>query len=565
MTAFSLTHMLALSLLSVRPLPYTSLQTPPCLTYRRPFGASPLQRERLGSVYACANAIDAREAQAPSVDSTLGDDADETESLLERARQFVAENRPTGPTLGALVVMTLFLFEHQLAPMGRRLFDGKMLKFFAASTPTLSKMLSARKRGLLLLALSFFVPRLVCYGLKVIYSASSRARRLIKAKEVSFEESLPGAARQPFTMMALSLVLSTAAKLLLPAALPAKRLNTALFQVNAAARLATILTGSWAALAVIERIEDELGGKRSRSSPLFAGSSSREDSVAHARVIALAKVGNIGVLLLAALFSLSVFGVNIWPLLTGAGAGGLVLGLAGKDMLSNYIGGMMVYLLQPFSIGDWIHSADGSLDGIVEHIGLYYTKVNTWDKRPMYVPNSQFHSMKVINASRMSNRRIVQTLRLRLQDASKIPAIVRDIRQLIVSHAKVDRRLHRLVYFNQVGSYSLDIWLSCYTSQADFLSAQQEILFGINAIVEGHGAAFASSIAREQMGTYPPALAPQAATAPLLEADATAAAAPQSSAAPQSEPLSPPSGFTPADTLSSSSPPPPPPAAAAAA
>ena len=57
-------------------------------------------------------------------------------------------------------------------------------------------------------------------------------------------------------------------------------------------------------------------------------------------------------------------------------AGGVVLGLAGREMLANFIGGITIYISQPFSVGDWIHCHDRKeLDGWVESIGWYYTKV----------------------------------------------------------------------------------------------------------------------------------------------------------------------------------------------
>ena len=278
---------------------------------------------------------------------------------------------------------------------------------------------------------------------------------------------------------------------------------------------------------------------------------------------------------------LSAFGVNVRTVLTFSGVGGVAIGFAGRDLVANLLGGLTVYLTQPFTVGDWIHSEDKSLDGWVEEIGWYYTKINTWDKRPMYIPNSHFSKLIVINASRMSNRRVLQTLRLRLRDYGKIPIIVRDIRKVLVASDAFDPKQHRLVFFREVGPYSLDIWVSCFTRSvyfADYLDAQQSLLVQIGEIVASHGASFANTLVREQHVVEPRRAAPPrppAARPPMAgmlrsaHTDATAesssadgpsaragaptpgspAAAQAAAAAAAAAPMEPPAGFSSAEAL----------------
>ena len=109
-------------------------------------------------------------------------------------------------------------------------------------------------------------------------------------------------------------------------------------------------------------------------------------------------------------------------MLTFGGVGGLIVGLAAKDLLSNFFGGMMIYFDRPFKVGDWIRSPDRQIEGTVERIGWRMTIIRTFDKRPLYVPNSVFSSIVVENPSRMLNRRINETFGLRYQDADKFGA-----------------------------------------------------------------------------------------------------------------------------------------------
>jgi len=178
------------------------------------------------------------------------------------------------------------------------------------------------------------------------------------------------------------------------------------------------------------------------------------------------------------------------------------LGFVGKDIFSNVLSGLVIYLTQPFAQGDWITLEHGQ-DGWAEEVGIFYTKLIQWDKRPLYVPNFRIIQMLVQNNSRMTNRRIRFDLHVRLQDIPKIPAIVSEIQKMMDEHAEVDNVQHRLVRWRQVGDYYASIWLSCYTHSTEegirlkhYIAVEQSILERAAAIIYRNGADFASSIER---------------------------------------------------------------------
>ncbi|KKG36997.1 hypothetical protein DU52_05670, partial [Methanosarcina mazei] len=92
------------------------------------------------------------------------------------------------------------------------------------------------------------------------------------------------------------------------------------------------------------------------------------------------------------------FGMSFSGLLAFGGIGGIAVGMASKDIMSNFFSGVMLYFDRPFSIGDWIRSPDRNIEGTVTEIGWRATKITTFDNRPMYVPNSIFSSISVENA-----------------------------------------------------------------------------------------------------------------------------------------------------------------------
>nr|WP_286146013.1 mechanosensitive ion channel family protein [Shigella sp. FC1967] len=188
------------------------------------------------------------------------------------------------------------------------------------------------------------------------------------------------------------------------------------------------------------------------------------------------------------------FGMSLSGLMTFGGLGGIAIGMASKDVLSNLFSGVMLYFDRPFNIGDWVRSPDRNIEGTVVEIGWRITKIITFDHRPLYIPNSIFSSISVENPGRMTNRRIQTELGLRYEDSDKIGVIVEDIRTMLMQNDKIDTQQTLLVYFNQFTDSSLNIMVYCFTKTtvwAQWLEAQQEVYLKIIEIVHKHGADFA--------------------------------------------------------------------------
>lgn len=208
----------------------------------------------------------------------------------------------------------------------------------------------------------------------------------------------------------------------------------------------------------------------------------------------LARVAKITLTVILGLLFGSHFGLSLSGLLAFGGIGGIAIGLAAKDILSNFFSGILLFYDRQFNIGDWISSPDRQIEGTVAEIGWRMTKIITFDQRPLYVPNSLFSSISVENPGRMTNRRIKTTITLRYQDADKISEIVKAIRTMLEMHPDIDQRQTLLVYFNEFSSSSLNIMVYCFTKTtvwAAWLEAQQKVFLNIIEIVHQHGADFA--------------------------------------------------------------------------
>ena len=209
---------------------------------------------------------------------------------------------------------------------------------------------------------------------------------------------------------------------------------------------------------------------------------------------ALAKLTRLSVVISAVLVALPTLGIEITALLAFGGVGGIAVGFAAQDLLSNFFGGLMIYLDRPFAIGDWIRSPDREIEGTVESIGWRLTVVRTFDKRPLYVPNSVFAKLALENPSRMTNRRIYETIGIRYKDASKMGQIVKDVHAMLQEHEEVDQDQTLIVNFNGYGKSSLDFFVYTFTKTTNwvkFHEIKQDVMLRIIRIVHEHQADFA--------------------------------------------------------------------------
>ena len=117
----------------------------------------------------------------------------------------------------------------------------------------------------------------------------------------------------------------------------------------------------------------------------------------------LASISRIFVWLIAFLIILDFFGVNTASILTVLGAAGLAIGLAMKDSLSNIAAGLMLLVLRPYKTGDYIDC--GSVAGTIEEMGLFTTRLKTFDGIYVSAPNNVVFGSPIKNYSRNKLRR----------------------------------------------------------------------------------------------------------------------------------------------------------------
>jgi MscS family membrane protein len=253
--------------------------------------------------------------------------------------------------------------------------------------------------------------------------------------------------------------------------------------IEPANRLAVIFLGALFLNNFIKRAENNL------INPAFIS-----DPVDPTTVRAVAKLLRASVLITAILISMQLFGYSISGLLAFGGIGGIAVGFAAKDLLANFFGGLMIYLDRPFSVGDWVRSPDKEIEGTVEDVGWRLTRIRTFDKRPLYIPNAVFANISVENPSRMTNRRIYETVGIRYADIATMESIISEVTQMLIQHKEIDSEQTMIVNFNRFSASSLDFFIYTFTKTTDWVkyhNIKQDVLLKVAKVIDTNGAEIA--------------------------------------------------------------------------
>lgn len=172
--------------------------------------------------------------------------------------------------------------------------------------------------------------------------------------------------------------------------------------------------------------------------------------------------------LVGAIMVIDNMGFNVGGILATLGIGGAALAFASKDTVANGFGTLMIMLDRPFKVGDWIMVGD-KVDGDVEEIGLRSTKVRTWPKTILSIPNGVLANEYINNWSRMPKRRVKQVINIAHgATANDMEGLVEDIRAVLRADVGVEQEFI-LVNFTDITAESLEILVYYFTVSIKWL------------------------------------------------------------------------------------------------
>lgn len=171
------------------------------------------------------------------------------------------------------------------------------------------------------------------------------------------------------------------------------------------------------------------------------------------------------------------FGIDASSVAALIASGGVAIGLAMQGSLSNFAGGVLILLLKPFEVGDYIIEDTNKNEGTVKEIQIFYTKLTTIDNKTIVIPNGILTNNSLTNATAKDERRL--DLRVDISydaDLKKAKAMIMDV---LNDDPAVLREDEIVVFVDELGESSVVLGARAWTKNADFWQAKWRILENI--------------------------------------------------------------------------------------
>ena len=168
----------------------------------------------------------------------------------------------------------------------------------------------------------------------------------------------------------------------------------------------------------------------------------------------------------------STVGINTTSIITLLGSAGVAIGLALQGSLSNFAGGVLILILKPFKIGDYIVAK--GLEGTVTGIDIFYTKLLTTDNRLVVLPNGSISNSDLVNVSHEPTRRVDLVASVDYgSDIKNVKSILFDIGNNL-EYSFEDEGHPVQVYVDTYGDSAINLGLRFWVKAEDYWSAKWE-------------------------------------------------------------------------------------------
>lgn len=178
----------------------------------------------------------------------------------------------------------------------------------------------------------------------------------------------------------------------------------------------------------------------------------------------LLNILNITLFVTLIILIINIVGTKTVSLVALIGSIGLALGLAVKDNLANFAGGVMLLFNKPFKGSDYIEAQ--GVAGTVQSVGILYTKLTTFDNKTIHIPNGPLSTGNIINYSTQTTRRV--DLTVNVDYGSDVELVKRLLLAIAEKHPKVLNDPEPFSRMVKMNDSSIDFVLRVWTATDDF-------------------------------------------------------------------------------------------------
>jgi len=178
-------------------------------------------------------------------------------------------------------------------------------------------------------------------------------------------------------------------------------------------------------------------------------------------------------------------GVDTTSVMALVGSAGLTIGLAFQGSLSNFAGGVLILLIKPFKVGDYIIYTSGNLEGKVTKIEMFYTTLFTIDNKKVVIPNGTLSNSSLINVTAEDKRRIDITVGVSYTANLKLAKEV--CLNLLAAQPAVLQDQNNMVVVDDLADSSVNLKICCWVSAEDYWSTRWELIEKIKLAFDENG------------------------------------------------------------------------------
>lgn len=169
----------------------------------------------------------------------------------------------------------------------------------------------------------------------------------------------------------------------------------------------------------------------------------------------------------------SSFGLDAASIVAVLGSAGVAIGLAVQGSLSNLAGGVLILILKPFKVGDYIKEGSSGKEGTVTEIQIFYTKLLTFDNQTVILPNGNLANNSLVNTSAEAYRRMDIKVGISYQaDLKKAKEV---LQQVLQSDEKTVKDKDLLVFVDELADSAVILGVRCWFAKEDFWSGKWRV------------------------------------------------------------------------------------------
>ncbi|MCM1496539.1 MAG: mechanosensitive ion channel [Bacteroides sp.] len=181
----------------------------------------------------------------------------------------------------------------------------------------------------------------------------------------------------------------------------------------------------------------------------------------------------------------SIMGIQVTSFVTLLGTAGVTIGLALQGSLSNFAGGVLILMLKPFVIGDYIREDTHDNEGTVISIDIFYTRLRTFDGKVVVIPNGTLSNTSLTNLTRQEKRRLDLTIPVSyeadLQNARRVIQQVLQQENMILQEEPMD------IVLDAFADSSMTVLIHVWVETENYWQAKWSTLEHVKAALDEAG------------------------------------------------------------------------------